>query len=265
MKSIRDEWLHITSGKFIVLMLFVPILVAALFGYIFQNGVMQDAPLAVVDLDHSTYSRQLIEKLNSSQYIEVLGVFDNYIESDRLLYNEQYSGVLYFPAGLEKSYIQGKTINLGLYMDMTMATGAGTLRLGISEVIGTENVLKGLNPVLNLEQRSLYNPTSQVIMSYVMLFINEVMLGLIGFYTLSIVPRLRQEGKLTGDLKNPVTMFYRAIPYSFIACVSFYLVIGILKQVGSLRFEANLLELFVPLFLYGLSTCLLAIGLGWTI
>jgi len=101
MNAIRDEWKHITSGKFILLMLIVPIIVAAAFGYIFQNGIMQDAPLAVVDLDHSNYSRQLIDKLNSSQYVKVVDVFDNYIESDMLLYNEKYSGVLYLPTGTE--------------------------------------------------------------------------------------------------------------------------------------------------------------------
>ena len=265
MTAFRDEWKHITSGKFILLMLVVPILVAAAFGYVFQNGVMQDAPLAVVDLDHSTYSRQLVDKLNASQYVEVVDVFDNYIDSDMLLYNERYSGALYLPAGIEAAYVQGKPINLGLYLDMTMAAGASTVRSGVSEVIGTENALKGGGAtVLALEQRSLYNPTSQTIMSSIMLFINVIMLAFLALNTLSIVPRLREEEKLTGELKNPVNNLIRAIPYAFISSVSFYLVIGIVKQVGGLRFEANIFELFVPLFLYGFCSSLMAIAIGWT-
>lgn len=264
MNAIRDEWRHITSGKFILLMLVVPILVAAVFGYIFQNGIMQGAPLAVVDLDHSTYSRQLIDKLNSSQYIEVKEVFDNYVESDMLLYNEKYSGVLYLPSGMEAAYTQGKAINLGLYLDMTMSAGASTVRSGVSEVVGTENAGKGGVSVLNVEQRSLYNPTSQTIMSSVMLFINVIMLAFLALNTLSIVPRLRQEEKLTEELKNPVNILLRAIPYALITSVSFYMVIGIIKQMGSLRFEANIFELFVPLFLYGFSSSLMAIAIGWT-
>lgn len=225
---------------------------------------MQDAPLAVVDLDHSTYSRQLVDKLNSSQYVEVTDVFDNYIESDMLLYNEKYSGVLYLPAGTEASYIQGKAINLGLYMDMTMPTGASTVRSGVSEVSGTENAAKGSTVVLNVEQRTLYNPTSQTIMSSIMLFINVIMLAFLALNTLSIVPHLRQEEKLTGELKNPVNIVLRAVPYAIITSVSFYMVIGIIKQVGGLRFEANIIELFVPLFLYGFSSSLMAMAIGWT-
>jgi ABC-2 type transport system permease protein len=264
MNAIRDEWRHITSGKFILLMLIVPILVAAAFGYIFQNGVMQDAPLAVVDLDHSTYSRQLIDKLNASQYVEVVDVFDNYAESDMLLYNEKYSGVLYLPSGTEASYAQGKAINLGLYLDMTMPTGASTARSGVSEVVGTENAAKGATSVLVVEQRTLYNPTSQTIMSSIMLFINVIMLAFLALNTLSVVPRLRQEEKLAGELKNPVGILLRAIPYAVITSVSFYMVIGIVKQVGGLRFEANIIELFVPLFLYGFSSSLMAMAIGWT-
>lgn len=264
MNAIRDEWRHITSGKFILLMLTVPILVAAAFGYIFQNGIMQDAPLAIVDLDHSSYSRQLVDKLNSSQYIEVVDVFDNYVKSDMLLYNEKYSGVLYLPAGIETAYIQGKAINLGLYLDMTMSAGASTVRSGVSEVVGTENASKGSGSVLNVEQRTLYNPTSQTIMSSIMLFINVIMLAFLALNTLSIVPRLRQEEKLTEELKNPLNILIRAIPYALISSVSFYLVIGIIKQVGSLRFEANVFELFVPLFLYGFCSSLMAIAIGWT-
>lgn len=264
MNAIRDEWKHITSGKFILLMLIVPIIVAAAFGYIFQNGIMQDAPLAIVDLDHSTYSRQLIDKLNSSQYIQVVDVFDNYIESDMLLYNEKYSGVLYLPMGTEAAYVQGKPINLGLYLDMTMSAGASTVRSGVSEVIGTENAGKGSASVLNVEQRSLYNPTSQTIMSSIMLFINVIMLAFLALSTLSIVPRLRQEEKLLEDLKNPANILLRAIPYAIISSISFYLVIGIIKQVGGLRFESNVIELFVPFFLYGFSSSLMSIAIGWT-
>lgn len=264
MNVIREEWQHIASGNFIKIMLIVPLLVTALFGYIFQNGSMQDAPLAVVDLDHSIYSRQLVDKLNSSQYLEVLDVFDNYVQSDVLLYNERYLGVLHLPAGLEQAYTQGRMVNLGLYLDGTMAAGANTIRAGISEVVGTENALKGASAVLSLEQRTLYNPTSQAIMSFVMMFINVVILALIALNTLSIAPRLRLEGKLSNDLENPARVLLRTIPYTLVICVSYYLVIGILKQVGNLRFEANVFELFVPLFLYGACTCLLAIALGWT-
>ncbi|MED4752438.1 ABC transporter permease [Brevibacillus choshinensis] len=264
MQTIIDEWKHITRGKFVVLILIVPIIVAAVFSYIFQNSTVNEASLAVVDQDHSVYSRQLITKLDASQYLQVNGVFDNYMEADPLLYNEKNSGVLYLPAGLETAYLQGKPINVGMYLDMTLTASANSIRTGVTEVIGVENATKSGPSTLTLEQRSLYNPTNQTAMSSVMMFVNVVLLVLLGLNTISIVPRLREQGRLPEELENPLGIVLRVIPYALVGCISCYLVIGVLKQFGGLRFEANWLQIFLPFFLYTVCTSLLAMLIGWT-
>ncbi len=264
MSEIRDEWKRITSGKFIILMLAVPVVVAALFSYIFQNGMAQEVPLAVVDLDHSTYSRQLIEKLDASQYVKVSDTYDDYVEADVLLYNERYSGVLYLPAGLENAYTQGKAINLGLFADMTMSASAGSLRSGVSEVLGNENAAKGASVVLNAEQRSLYNPTNTMLMTSVMMFINVIILALVSMNTMPIGPRLRTEGLLSEAVRKPLGILLRTVPYALVGTVSLYFAMGILKQFAHLRFEANWVEIAVPFFLFNLSGGLMAMAIGWT-
>lgn len=264
MKTLIDEWKHITKGKCIVQILIVPLVAAALFGYIFKNSLVNEAPLAVIDLDHSTYSRQLINKLDSSQYIHIVSVHDNYVEADMLLYNEKHSGAIYLPAGLEAAYIKGRPMNIGLCLDMTLAVTASSIRTGISEVIAAENAAKGASMSLALEQRNLYNPTNDTVMSSVIMFINVVLLALLGFHTISIVPRLRQEGRLQEELQQPLCVVLRLLPYAFIACVSTYLVVGVLKQIGSLRFEANWLQISIPFLLYTISTSLMAMLTGWS-
>lgn len=266
MKTLIDEWRHITTGKFIKAMLIAPLLVAAFLGYVFQNSTVNEAHLAVIDLDHSSYSRQLINKLDSSQYVDVYGVYDSQIVADQLLYNEKYSGVLYLPKGLEVAYLQGKGINLGLYIDMTLAASANSIRTGVSEVINTENIVKanGAPSTLALEHRTLYNPTNQTIMNSVVTFVNVVMLALLGMHTLPIVPRLRQQGRLEEELQHPLTIILRILPYAVIACISSYLVIGVLKQVGAMRFEAHWLQICIPFLLYTFSSGLLAMLLGWS-
>ncbi len=264
MKTLIDEWKHITRGKFIIQILIVPLVAAALFGYIFKNSSVNEAPLAVIDLDHSTYSRQLINKLDSSQYVHVAGVYDNYVEADMLLYNEKLSGALYLPAGLEAAYIQRKPMNLGLCLDMTLTASAGSIRTGLSEVIAAENAAKGAFMSLALEQRNLYNPTNTTVMGFVIMFTNVFMLALLCFHTISIVPRLRQEGRLVEELQQPLRIVLRLLPYAIITCISTYLVMGLLKQVGGLRFEANWLQISIPFLLYTFSTGLMALLAGWT-
>ncbi|RYD02121.1 hypothetical protein N752_27100 [Desulforamulus aquiferis] len=153
---------------------------------------------------------------------------------------------------------------MGLYLDMTLNASANSIRTGVSEVIAMENATKGARVPLVLEQRTLYNPTNHTLMNSVILFINVVMVALLGLQTISIVPRLRQDGRLEEDLQQPLCVVLRIIPYALITCASSYLVMGILKQIGSLRFEANWWQIFIPFFLYTFSTGLLAMLVGWT-
>ncbi|MDO0822553.1 ABC transporter permease [Desulfosporosinus nitroreducens] len=265
MKPLIDEWRHIIKGKFIILILLVPLVVAAVFGYIFKNSYVSEAPLAIIDLDHSTYSRQLIDKLNSSQYVHVLDIYDNFVEAELLLYNEKFSGVLYLPTGLEAAYLKGSPINMGLYLDMTLAASATSIRTGVNEVVGLENAAKSTPlTAIVLEQRTLFNPTNSTIMSAVVMFVNLIMLVLLGSNTINIVPRLREEGRLQDELKHPLGIIFRVVPYVLIASVSSYLVMGVLKQIGGLRFEAHWLQIMIPFLLYMLDTSLLAMLIGWT-
>ncbi|KFN08924.1 ABC transporter permease [Paenibacillus macerans] len=82
MKAFIEEWKLLMSGKSVIVFIVMPLIMAAVFGYAFKNSQINEAPLAVVDLDHSKYSRELIGKLDASQYISVEGVYDNVIEPD---------------------------------------------------------------------------------------------------------------------------------------------------------------------------------------
>ncbi|MFB5676328.1 ABC transporter permease [Paenibacillus terreus] len=280
MKALIDEWKHMLGGKSVFILLLVPIVVAAVFGYVFKNSQINEGPVAVVDLDHSSYSSQLITKLDASQYINVKRVFENDTDPDMLLYNEQFSAVIYLPAGLEANRLQGKQSNIGFYVDNTVAQATASLRTGGTEVITAENAalaagslkavgltdsqISGMTSNMVVQQRLLYNPTSSTLMSSVIGFVNTVMLSLIGSAGLSIVPRLRAEGRLQEELNHPVGLLLRVLPYALVGCISFFLSIGLIKQLGGLRFEAGMLEMFIPFMLYTTTLSLFAMALGWS-
>lgn len=280
MKALIDEWKHMLGGKSVFILLLVPIVVAAVFGYVFKNNQINEAPVAIVDLDHSSYSSQLITKLDASQYINVKRVFENDTDPDMLLYNEQFSAVIYLPAGLEANRLQGKQSNIGFYVDNTVAQATASLRTGVTEVITAENAVlaggslkavgltdsqvSGMTSNMVVQQRLLYNPTNSTLMSSVMGFVNTVMLSLIGSAGLSIIPRLRAEGRLQEELNHPVRILLRVLPYALVGCISFFLSIGLIKQLGGLRFEAGMLEMFIPFMLYTTTLSLFAMVIGWS-
>jgi ABC-2 type transport system permease protein len=280
MKALIDEWKHMLSGRTVFILLLVPIVVAAVFGYVFKNSQINEGPVAVVDLDHSSYSSQLINKLDASQYIHIKRVFENDTDPDMLLYNEQFSAVIYLPAGLEANRLQGKQSNIGFYVDNTVAQATASLRTGVTEVVTAENAalaagslkavgltdsqISGMTSNMIVQQRLLYNPTNSTIMSSVLGFVNTVMLSLIGGAALTIVPRLRTEGRLREEMNHPVGILLRVLPYALVGCISFFLSIGLIKQLGGLRFEAGILEMFIPFMLYTTSLSLFAVVIGWS-
>lgn len=139
MKAFIEEWKLLISGKMVFVMLLVPIVVAVAFGFVFKNNQLNDASVAVVDLDHSSYSRQLINKLDASQYIDVRHVQENEADPNLLLYNEKFFAVIYLPAGLEENRIKGVQSNIGFYVDNTVGQATGNLRSAVTEIIATEN------------------------------------------------------------------------------------------------------------------------------
>lgn len=280
MKAIIDEIKLILNGKFIWIMLIAPLIISSAFGYVFKNNQLNEAPIAVVDMDHSDYSQQLIEKLDADQYLDIKYITYNYMEPNSFLYNEDYFGVIYLPAGLEKAHAQGGQVNIGLYVDTALATATTYLRNGVTEVINAENAtvaaskLVGLGVSsaqaanfttgLSLQTRLLYNPTNNTLMSSVIGFLNTVFLSILGGATLGIVPRMREQGVLADALRRPLSLVLRIVPYSVIATISMYLVMGCLKQIGGLRFEVNVYELWIPFLMYTIALSLLCMLVGWS-
>lgn len=280
MKQFIDECQYILTGKFFVTVIIVPLVIAVVFGYVYQNNAIQEGALAIVDLDHTEKSAELIRKLDASQYVQVKDVFYEDVDPNELLYTEQYLAVFYLPNGLEENSIQGLQTTVGFYIDMALATATGNLRSGVAEVFSTENAaitfgtlkavgltderVAGTVASFALSQRLLYNPLGNTLSSMVLGFMNIVLLALVTSATISIVPRLREEGKLQQALVSPIGFYSRLVPYMVAGFVSMYLFLGLLKQVGGMRFEVNVTQFWIPALMYTFSISLFAMILGWS-
>lgn len=280
MKSLIDEWRHIAKGKFIFMVIIIPLVFATILGYIFQNNQLNEASVVVIDEDRSTYSQELIQKLDASQYIDVKNIYYEPIDPNQFFYNENYLGAIYLPAGLEESRYQGKQINIGFYVDQTVPMAVSSLRSGVTEVISTENMTTGVGKLvamglstsqatamisgLSLKQHLLYNPTNDPINGTVFGFVNTIFLSLIAAAVIGLVPRLRQTGELTRELENPLGLIARLIPYSIIASIGLYFSLGALKYFRTLRFDGNYIEVLLPFLIFTFNACLLSVLVGWT-
>ena len=280
MLQIKDQMDIIIESKLVVMVLAIPLIVALLFGYIFANNQILETDLAVIDLDNSSYSRQLTEKLDASPYIRVSQVFYEYMEPQLLLINRKYRGAVVLPVDLEANIYRGKQSNIGFVVDDTVAGGVANLRQGVTEVFTVENAAgsmaklsalgltsdqaMGLVGALSIQQRTPYNPALDYINTTVVGFVNLILMALLTMQTLTIVPRLRAGGQYPKAILSPLGIISRVIPYVAVFFVGTIFTLGVLKEFAGLRFAGSVLEFSLPLFLHLLASGLLGLFLGWT-
>ncbi|WP_145152729.1 ABC transporter permease [Paenibacillus xylanexedens] len=280
MKSLIEEWKYVVRSKYIRLIFIGPMMAALFFGLMFSQNQISKSPVVVIDEDHSAYSRQLISKINASQFMSVKSVYASRINPETLLANEQAVAVILLPNQLGMRQQQGKSTNIGILMDNTMPSGLTGIRTAIQEVIQTENMTlsmthliqkgmnsetaKGIVSPLSLQQRMLFNPTSSYVGFMVLGFVNIVVLMITTSAAGAIGPRLRQEGRLFANGRSPFQLWVRGVPYAVLSSLSLLLSYGLLKQVGGMRFEAEPYLFIIPLIVYAFALSLLGMLIGYT-
>lgn len=109
----RDEGLLI----FCVL---VPLFYPLLYSWIYNNEVVRDVPVAIVDMSHSHASRQFIRMFDGSPDTRAAYHCASLDEARALTGKQQVHGTLFFPADFEKRLRRGEQATVSVYCDMSL-------------------------------------------------------------------------------------------------------------------------------------------------
>lgn len=148
------------------------ILAIILYGFFYpaayKTQFASQLPIVVVDLDQSSLSQRLIQKLTTLQSIKIIERTANFKEAEELVQTEQASAIFLIPNHLQSAIAHGDSSGLALYLSgayllRTKEIGSG-FSGAIKDTIEQEisPVFEGLNiePPQHLFQYPLYNPTS---------------------------------------------------------------------------------------------------------
>lgn len=83
--------------KNVVLLIFGPVLAILLFGYVYSKIYVEEIPVAVYDMDHSSISRSMIDNINDSTGLNVSRTVDSQDEVEELLLKGEVSAGIIFP------------------------------------------------------------------------------------------------------------------------------------------------------------------------
>lgn len=197
----RGEYRNIFSDKGVLMIFFGAIFFYSIFYPLpYANEVLKDAPLAVVDLDHSSLSRQLTRMVDAHESTRVAAQVTSQLEAEQLFFARKVHGILIIPHDFARNILRKEQSSVAVYSDASyfllyqqvmtgVAVATGTLSAGIEikrmQAGGfSEDQAKELRDPLQLVAVALFNPSggyaSYVVPAVLVMILQQTLLIGIG-------------------------------------------------------------------------------------
>lgn len=94
-----------------------PIIYSLYYPQPYANEALRDVPIAVVDLDDTTSSRELVRRLDASSDVAVAATLPDQVSAEREVHSRQLYGILVIPQYFERDLLHGRQSPVALYAD----------------------------------------------------------------------------------------------------------------------------------------------------
>jgi len=270
------EFTQVVRDKRMRFMLVVPPMVQMLvFGYA-ATFEIHNVPVAILDLDHSRESRELVSRFTSSPYFDVRGYLDNERQLREWIDTEQAVLVVHIHPGFAQKLRKGETAPLQVVVDATNSNTA-LIALGYVNQIAQRFAqdsqrdrllrvaphLTERAPRVELERRPWYNPDLRSQWFFVPGVIGTLILIMVGLLTAFAIVREREIGTLEQIMVTPITrtefILGKTAPFFIIGLIDTALIALVGTLWFKIPFRGQLGVLLLGAVLYIL--CILAVGL----
>lgn len=131
----RQEIKNVFSDKGVIIFFcLVPLVYPVLYSFIYNNEMMRDAKMVVVDQSDSFLSREFIRKVDGTTDVRIVGVVGDMESGRRMMDEKKAYGLLYFPVDFSKNLNTGRQATVGLYTDMSALLFYKAFLLSTTEV-----------------------------------------------------------------------------------------------------------------------------------
>lgn len=158
----KEELRNVFKDTGVMIFFFlVPLAYPVLYAFIYDNEVVHEAKMVVVDQSDSYLSREFIRRVNATPDVEVVTVCADMLEAKKMLDEKKAYGILLFPSEFSKDLHTGKQTTVSLYSDMSSLLFYKAFLLSATEVsldLGRELTARN-NPASTDElQQIVLNP-----------------------------------------------------------------------------------------------------------
>lgn len=249
--------------------LFMPIIQLTLMP-LAANYEVKNIELAVVDHDHSSYSRKLIEKINASKYFSHGSYVASYDDAAKLIEKNTADIIMEIPHGFEENLIRDNGEKVFIAVNAINGTKANIGSGYLNYIIADFNSDVRLQwaqpsrfnaaPSIDIVPANWYNPFLSYFLYMVPGLVVSLLTGLCIFSSALNIVREKEIGTIEQINVTPVKKYEfilaKLIPYWVLAMVVFS--IGMLVS----RFIYGIVPLGSILMLYGFLSVYLVTLLG---
>ena len=194
-----------------------------LYSWIYNNEVVREVPVAVVDYSHSAESRKFIRLCNASPDVKVAYHCTSLAEAKDLVGRQKAKGVLYFPSDFDTNICRSEQAHVSVFCDMSLMLTYKAIyqtAQAVSSQMGSEIQLASstgftdrddevtVRP-LEFDEVSIFNPTggygSFLLPAVLILVIQQTLLLGIG-----LAAGTNRENNRYGEL-IPIDQHYRGL------------------------------------------------------
>lgn len=251
-----------------------PIVQMLIFGYAASFEV-RHVTTAILDLDHSQESRDLVSRFSASGYFDITRNLNDINEITDLIDRRKIALVVHIMPGFAESLRKGQTAGVQVILDGTDSNTAlvalgyiGTITQRFSQQYLQDHVMRITPevtriPSVELVQRPWFNPDLNSGWFFVPGTIGALTLTLVMIMTAFAIVREREIGTLEQIMVTPVSpvelIAGKTIPYLLIAVVQLTIVALLAVFWFRVPFQGNIFVLMLGSLLFIFSV--LAIGL----
>ncbi|MBQ7571951.1 MAG: ABC transporter permease [Bacteroidaceae bacterium] len=119
--------------------LLMPAVYPLLYAWIYNNEVLREVPVAVVDDSHSALSREFIQMADATPDVRIAYHAVSLDDARRMIEAQQVRGIYYIPAELSDAVYSARRTYISVYTDMAMTLQYKTIYMAANAVVTQMN------------------------------------------------------------------------------------------------------------------------------
>lgn len=254
---IRKEFIHIIRDpRTLVITVVMPLIMIYIFGSAIKLDI-SNIEIAVMDLDKTAYSRELISEFTNSEYFTIQQYIESRKEIEPLFKTRKAKAVLIIPVDYAEKLHTSPNIKIQAIIDGSNSNTGIVVSNYVNMILATYSAERNARKVeqpINLTSRVWYNPDLESAYFIVPALVAVILMMISALLTSITIAREKETGTMEQILVSPIRpmeiIYGKVMPYVIIAFLDGAIVLLAARLAFGIKITGSLLVLALLSLVY---------------